>query len=287
MMTERDTLPCPGCHTPLPPEATGCQICMRPRTRQEIMRGYAKLRDDKARKRRRPFQIAAAVLVLAGGGWLIKEHGSALKAPLSSGASAVGHWADDMRNPSNYASRKDPEPPATAEPSEPGGPVAPQSALRSQLFPDDYAPAAASEGGPGKAPAEKPAAPKPLMKNAWRVTGTVYDLATLEPIAGAKIVFLREEKEPVEETTDESGTYAADLVKGDGWTVALQAPDRRRGQILDLDPSYRVRDDDERRAVFDNVSVGDLAPAPVGWSGSTAKTRLDLFAVPHHWTHRP
>ncbi|MDP3541852.1 MAG: carboxypeptidase-like regulatory domain-containing protein [Elusimicrobiota bacterium] len=286
-MTEKDSLPCPGCHTALPPEATGCQICMRPRTRQEIMRGYAKLRDDKARKRRRPFQILAALLLLGGAGWLVKERGSELKAPLSSGAAAVGRWADDMRNPSNYASRKEPEPAPKAEPSEPGGPVAPESALRSQLFPDDYARSAPSEGGPGGAPAGKPAAQKPLKKNAWRVSGTVYDLATLEPVAGAKVVFLRDEKELVEETTDDAGAYAADLSNGGGWTVALQAPNRRRGQILDLDPSYRVRDDDERRAVYDNVSVGDLAPAPVEWSASTVKTRLDLFAVPHHWTRRP
>ncbi|MCR4294385.1 MAG: hypothetical protein NUW21_02535, partial [Elusimicrobia bacterium] len=60
-----------------------------------------------------------------------------------------------------------------------------------------------------------------------------------------------------------------------------------RGQILDLDPSYRVRDDDERRAVFDNVSDGDLIPVHVEWNRSSAKARLDLFAVPRHWPHRP
>ena len=46
-MSETNTLPCPGCHTPLSPEDTGCQVCMRQRTRQEIMRGYAKLREER------------------------------------------------------------------------------------------------------------------------------------------------------------------------------------------------------------------------------------------------
>lgn len=288
-MNEKDALPCPGCHTPLPPEATGCQICMRPRTRQEIMRGYAKLRDDKARRRRRPYQILVALLVLAGGGWLFAEHGDALKGLAASAGAALGRWADDMRNPSNYAMKQAPAEPAKTEPPPaPGGPVAPESALRSQLFPDDHAPTPAPSpaGAPGGAP-PAPAAPKPLAKNAWRVSGTIYDLATLEPVAGAKVVFLRDEKQPVEAATDESGAYEADIVKGDGWTVSVQAPERRRGQILDLDPSYRVRDADERRAVFDNISDGDLIPAPADWKRSSSRVTLDLFVIPNRWPHAP
>ncbi len=282
-MTEKDALPCPGCHTPLAPEATGCQICMRPRTRQEIMRGYARLRDDKARRRRRPFQILAAVLVLAGGGWLIAMHGGALKGLAAAAGGAIGRWTDDMRDPSNYAMKKAPEEPAKAPPPPaPGEPVAPESALRAQLFPDDYAAAPPAAGGSVEEPAA-PAAPKPLAKNAWRVSGTIYDLATLEPVAGAKVVFLLDEKQPVETETDESGVYAADLVKGDGWTVSVRAPERRRGQILDLDPSYRVRDEDERRAVFDNISDGDLIPAPADWKRSSSRVTLDLFVIPNRW----
>lgn len=289
-MTEQDTLPCPGCHTPLPPEATGCQICMRPRTRQEIMRGYAKLRDDKARRRRRPFQILAAALFLAGGGWLFAEHGRALKALAASAGGAIVRWTDDMRNPSNYAARSAPEAPAAAAtpPPAPGGPVAPESAMRSQLFPDDYAtpPAPPAAAVPGQGP-PAPAAPKPLAKNAWRVSGTIYDLATLEPVAGAKVVFLLDDKRPVETETDERGAYEADLVKGDGWTVSVSAPQRRRGQILDLDPSYLVRDADERRAVFDNISDGDLIPAPADWKRSSSRVTLDLFVIPNRWPSAP
>jgi hypothetical protein len=59
-------LPCPACDTPLPPEATSCHICLRARPKQEIVRGYAKLRDAKGRRKRLPFLILAGI-VLAGG----------------------------------------------------------------------------------------------------------------------------------------------------------------------------------------------------------------------------
>lgn len=283
-MPDNDTLPCPGCHTPLPPEATGCQICMRSRTRQEIMRGYAKIREDKARRRRRPFQLLAAVLLLGAGGWLFKTHGARLTAAASAAGGAIVRWADDMRNPSHYAMQAAPKPePKPEPPPAPGAPVAPESAMRSQLFPEDHQPPTPPADAPSKSP-ERPAGPKPLSKNAWRVSGTVYDLASLNPVPDAEVTFLLDEKEPRSARTDEYGAYEVDLPKGDGWTVHLVAPERRRGQILDIDPSYRVRDADERRAVLENVTDGDLIPAPVGWRRSASKARLDLFAIPNRWT---
>lgn len=282
-MTEKDTLPCPGCHTPLPPEATGCQICMRSRTRQEIVRGYSKLREEKARKRRRPFQMLAAVLALAGGGWLLSEHGATLRTLASSAGEAIGAVIDDMRDPSNYAKSKAPEEPAPAAPRpKPGEPVAPEAALRAQLFPDDHAPAPVSAEGSGEAPAAS-AASRPLAADAWRVSGTVYSIATLEPVAEARVVFLLDGKEPREKTTDVRGRFTTDLVKAAGWTVNVQAPDHRDGQVLDLDPSYRVRDADERRAVFNHISDGDLIPAPIEWKLSNSRVTLDLFVIPNHW----
>ena len=284
-MPENDTLPCPGCPTPLPPEATGCQICMRARTRQEIMRGYAKLREDKARKRRRPFQLLAAVLLLGAGGWLFKTHGARLTAAASAAGGAIARWADDLRNPSHYAMQAAPKPePKPEPPPVPGAPVAPESAMRSQLFPEDYQPPAPAADAPAKPPERRPAGPKPLAKNAWRVSGTVYDLASLKPVPGAEVTFLLDEKAPRSATTDENGSYEVDLPKGDGWTVHMVAPDRRGGQILDIDPSYRDRDADERRAVFENITDGDLIAAPVGWRRSPSKARLDLFAIPNRWT---
>lgn len=285
-MTENETLPCPGCHTPLPLEATGCQICMRARTKQEIVRGYTKLREQKARKRRRPFQVLAAVLLLGAGGKLFMVYGDALMTAAGSVRGEIARWADDMRNPSNYAPEGAAAPAPAPPPSAPGSPTPPEDALRTQLFSPETPPASpAPAQRPASAPAAAPpAGPKPLAKNTWRVSGTVYDLATLDPVPGANIAFLRDSKESATATTDDKGAYEIDLAKGGGWTVSLEAPDRRRGQIFDIDPSYRVRDADERRAALEHITDGDLAPAPVDWKRARTKVRLDLIAVPNRWT---
>lgn len=279
-MPPDESLPCPGCHTPLLPEATGCHICMRARSRQEIMRGYVKLRSDKERRRRRPFLVAGALLLLAVGGKLFLMYEDAAKAAASSAGDLISRRIDDMRNPSNYAMKPvaQGEPAPAPPPAAPGSPVAPENALRAQLFPDESAPPQA----PGSVAPVKagPAAPRPLIKNAWRVTGTVYALATLAPVAGAEVAFRRDGAETQTAVTDAKGAYETDLAKGDGWTVEVAAPAHHHGQILDLDPSYRDRDADERRAVLENLSDGDLIPAPVSWPRSKARVSLDLFVIP-------
>ncbi|MDP3541378.1 MAG: hypothetical protein Q8T11_02795, partial [Elusimicrobiota bacterium] len=121
----------------------------------------------------------------------------------------------------------------------------------------------------------------------WRVSGTVYDLATMESVQGADITFLRDDKEPAKATTGDDGSYEIDLAKGDGWTVSVEAHGRRPGQVLDLDPSYRVRDADERRAALELITDGDLGPAAVDWKRSSSKVRLDLIVVPSQWPSSP
>jgi len=278
-----DMLPCPGCHTPLPLEATGCQICMRARTKQEIMRGYAKLREDKARRQRLPIKILAVILILGGGGKLFLTYQERITAAAGSASGKISRWADDMRDPSHYSGRQ----PAAS--SEAPAPAAPADPLRTQTFSDSAKPAKAPAPAPGATPAvaASPPAPKPLVKNAWRVTGTVYDLATLAPVPKALIVFKHEGMPTVEATTDEQGAYEADLDKKDGWSVSLKAPNYRRGQILDIDPPYRVRDADERHAAFDHLTDGDLIPVQVGWKRTSSRVRLDLVAAPQYWSDAP
>ena len=295
-----DTLPCPGCHTALPPEATGCQICMRARTKQEIMRGYAKLRDDKARKRRLPFQLLAALLVLGGGGKLLMVYRSQLAASASSLSGKVRRWSDDMRDPKNYSAAPAPPAPAPADPTASPAPslgtaVPPEDALREKLFPTDAAPQrqpAASGSRRGKVRA----APRAAPKNSWRVSGGVYDLATLAPVPGAVITFLRDGTSPETATTDEKGAYEIDLAKGDGWTVDMKVIDRGRGgardnryrgMLVDIDPPYRVRDADERRATIEHISDGDMVPSPLDWKKASSRVKLDLIAVPSRWTEVP
>lgn len=286
-MSDHDTLPCAGCHTPLPLEATGCQICMRARTRQEIMRGYTLMRERQLRLKRRPYKIAGAVLAAAAAGALAWNYGARIAAVAVPKVSAAVRWADDMRNPENYASKPRSEPPPPAQPPAPGEPVPPEAALGNQLFPRDPAPQPGGPAAPAKASPPRPARNRPLAKNAWRVSGTVYDLDTLAPLHGADIAFMADDKEIEKVTTDERGEYEVDLPKTAGLSVSMEAADRRPGQIVDADPPYRQRDADERRAAFEHVTDGDLGPAPLEWKRSASRVRLDLVAVPNRWTEPP
>lgn len=243
------------------------------------MRGYALLRERQARQRSRPFKILGAVLAVAASAALLNAYAGRLR----SAAGAAARWADDFRNPASYASKKAEDVPAApAAPAPP--PVAPEAALSSQLLdPEPAREPAPSAASAAAAPAARPAAAGPPAKGDWRVSGSVYDLAELRPVAGAEITFLRDGREPAKAGTGDDGTFEIDLAKGDGWTVEVQAPGYRPGQVLELDPPYRARDADERRAALELITDGDLAPAAVGWKRSSSRVRLDLIVVPSRW----
>lgn len=275
MTNDNRNLPCLGCSTELPPEATGCPICLRGRTPQEILRGYAKLRAAATAKRRRPYLIAAAVVVLGVSGWLVATYRQKIKAA----AGALARRVDAMRDPKNYAPQA-PAPAAPRPPAAPGEPASVETAVRAQLMSADTPPANPAPAPPPVSAPPQAAPAKALATNAWRVSGTVYDLKTLEPVADAEITFVRHESETETTMTDAHGEYEIDLAKGDGWTVSLISARHRRGQVLDIDPPYRVRDTDERLAAMNALTDGDLAATPVDWSRGHARVRLDLVAVP-------
>lgn len=291
-MTE--SLPCPGCSTPLPPEATGCQICMRGRTKQEIVRGYTQLRESKERRRRLPLKIASFFLFAAAAGKLGWDFRAVIRTTSATAMTRVAAWYDKFTDPSSYA-------PKSAPSAENAGETAPKSIspLTTQTTPppglaNDVPehPGSAPPPASRTAPAPPPAVKSPVAKNAWRVSGVVYDLSSLEPVPESVVKFTRDGREPVTAQTGADGSYEVDLVKGDGWTVSMTSMSGqkaqlagkgqgwRRGQILDVDPPYRQRDADERRAAIDALSDGDLGPAPVGWKRSASKVNLDLVAVP-------
>ena len=283
----KETLPCPGCHTELTPEATGCHICMRARTKQEIVRGYAKLREEQARRKRRPFQIMATVLVVGAGSWLVVRFQVPLMTVARSGKARAAAWFDRFTDTNTYAPEK-----ATETASETTPPVAPvtKSPFAPVLTPPaelelrNARPAAPIVAAP--ATPLIPAKP-PVPKNSWVVTGTVYDVDNLEPAKNATISFTRDTLPKVVVKTDDNGEYEAVLAKGEGWTALVEVRNRRRGQVADLEPPYRTRDEDERRAAFDHISDGDLAPAAVAGNLKSAKVHMDFVTFPNYWSSSP
>src|SRR5579885_3207392 len=96
-----DQLPCPGCRTLLNMEDTSCPICLRPRSKYEITRAYAELREAKARARRRPFIVLAVLLAAGGAGREVYLRRAALSSAASSAYSRVSAFAARETDPRN------------------------------------------------------------------------------------------------------------------------------------------------------------------------------------------
>lgn len=285
-----DTLPCPGCHTPLLPEATGCHICMRARTKQEIVRGYAKLREEQARRKSRPFKILAAVLFVGGAGWLVARFQTPLIAGARSAKRHTAAWYDRFVDAHSYAPAKpaDAETAVSPDAATTKSPFATPVTVPSELRPASGPAPAPFAGGPaGAAPTPVAPAKPPVPKNSWLVTGTVYDIDNLEPAKQATITFTRETFPKVVVKTNDEGVYEAVLVKGEGWTALVEVRNRRRGQVADLEPPYRARDEDERRAAFEHISDGDLAPAAITGKTSASTLHRDFVTFPQSWANGP
>jgi hypothetical protein len=140
---------------------------------------------------------------------------------------------------------------------------------------------------PSVGPAASALAPSPMSNR--RVSGQVYDLASLAPVSSAMITFTKDdnEEDAVRAMTNKDGSYDVSLPKGDGWTVSVAATNRRPGQVFDIDPGYRTFGVDVRRAALESVTDGDLAPAPVEWPRGKSAIRLNLIVMPERWPSPP
>lgn len=290
MTSEKGMLPCPGCHTPLPPDATGCQICLRSRTKQEIVRGYAYLRAEEKRRKALPFKVAGAAIVIALTAFFSWDN----RGKILEWAERARRWTakkyERFLDANSYVDKKkEPDLPVTVNPADlpkddPRSPFSPNHKPAQQPVVEAF-----RGVSPPPPPRPEPAPPAPKRapaKTDWRVSGTVYDLATLEPVGDAEVVFLLHGRSPRTATTGGDGTYEADIPKDEGWTVTLRSGRHKPGQIVDADPPYRSRDADERRATQQNASEGDLSPAPVSFPRSKSRVTLNLVAVPETWPDR-
>jgi hypothetical protein len=162
---------------------------------------------------------------------------------------AVGRWSEEMTDAKRYRDK-------------------PAEAVETPADPESSA-----------SPLPKP----PPADDVWRVSGMVYDLATLRPVPDANVLFIREGISSLHTMTDEAGRYEVDVLRGAGWAVSVQAANYRAGQIMDVDPPYRERDAEARRAAVEHLSEADLVPAPVDWSRKRSQVTLDLLTVPYAW----
>ncbi|MDX6770050.1 MAG: carboxypeptidase-like regulatory domain-containing protein, partial [Elusimicrobiota bacterium] len=133
-------------------------------------------------------------------------------------------------------------------------------------------------------PARPPEPPPPPFANQRRVYGVVYDLETLRPVAGARVLIApRAGGAGQEQVTDRDGHYLADLFREQfaaGQLVSVSAPGYRPGQLEESGSPYRERSLESRRATLEETTDSDLEPTLLKASDDGGLVPFDLVVLP-------
>jgi len=287
------TIPCPGCGTRLNLSDVGCPICLRGRSPQEITRGYAKVRADDARRRRRPLVVTAWLAGLATAGYLALTFQAPALAFLHDVSARFGHFYDENSDPAHiapdfHASTAPTNPSAATQPP-PAAPAASAPAARPAPAP---APATSRPAAVSAAMA-KPAgpnlsAPEPPLPHAdasqWILHGRVYDLSTLEPIASASLSIKLGEGVVQTTSSNIDGYYAVVLPRlqsdNSGYTVDNRDPRYATAVHHEGDIPYRKLQAAERRRLIQNAQENDLHPSTISDIAGEEGVSRDLFLSP-------
>lgn len=236
---------CPGCTTELSPEATSCYVCTRPRSRNEIFKDIHGQQLQIQSRRRRPWIIAGLVLAAAGAGygwWKLKPprkapaQAPAAAAQAPAGAEAgrpesLGHSEPVEMFPREQ--REEAPPPAQPQPTIP--------IMGPGSFPSEAAPATAPPPEFHKSRAAFPAK--------WKISGRVYDLLTLEPVAGASVTFTNQETGKRHSAkTGKDGRYSLVLpsLKEGAYAPDVAHPAYRAGFLEDGEVPYKEQGESRR-----------------------------------------
>src|SRR6266704_2627052 len=64
---------CPACYAEMGPNDMQCPICLRPRSRKELMESLNQTRREEDAQRKRPFRIAGALVLVVALGYVVKQ----------------------------------------------------------------------------------------------------------------------------------------------------------------------------------------------------------------------
>lgn len=282
-----------------------CTHCRTPRDDMEIEEGRALVRDEELRLRRRPKRIAAGVAaaVFLGSVWLLRG----IWAPPLAGAwndfraevektRQPGHWLKGRASSPLLGTAAVPAA-SQAGPSSSSSPLPDQVSISSFIYiqasapPPPTAPSTPAPSPPALEPVPPPpataAAPSttfpPPGPGEVRVHGTVYDLATRQPVKGVNVRFeSREKNGRWDAMTNAAGRYEVNLFKdaSDAFSVMIEAPGYRKGLLEDRDPPYRERSQQAREDLIAETIDSDLEPVPLRHRESARIVQLDLVLVP-------
>jgi len=268
----------------------GCPICLRGRSPQEITRGYAKVRADDARRRRRPLVVTAWLAGLATAGYLALTFQAPVLAFLHDTSTRFGHFYDDNSDPAHiapdYRAVEAPTNPPAAPAPTPASP--PPSAPRPASPPAATSRIAAPPTGLPKPSVPSLSAPEPPLPHAegsqWILHGRAYDLSTLEPVAGAQLAVKFNDGVFQTMNADSQGYYAVLLQRlqsdNGGYTVENRDPRYATAVHHEGDIPYRKLPAAERRRLIQSAQENDVHPSTISDVSGEEGVRRDLFLSP-------
>lgn len=227
------TIRCPACETEMEATESSCPVCMRGRTRHEMMQGLQA--PKKLAKSRRRLVLGLLSVAAAGAGfWQLRVELGARKAaaPLAAPEPAAATPVDASTATASESGGPSADPEAAPPTTEPAPP--PNEAflaeLRQQLAQTPPAAGRAPQAPSGDAeiaPQPAPGAATEPIEGDWKVSGKVYELITLKPVARARVVFasrLSGKDHPVR--TDAKGAYSVSIPKlgESGYDVGFSHP---------------------------------------------------------------
>lgn len=244
-MGEELTVPCRGCGTALDPAALSCYVCMRSRTRKELLDDLKGNRREQAARRSRPKLLLLLFFVAAG----VAYEWPAIRRALRPTGPASGTVAPAASSPM----------PAAAPRPTPG------QAVRTTPVPRPRTTFAPEAPTPGR----------------WPASGRVYDLFSLAPVAAAKLVFAdRDTGAKARATTDQKGRYRLSLAASEaGYALDVRHPRYRPGYLEEAEPPLSTRSSGRREEAAYEAAQSAVLHVPI-LAGDDGSVRYDIVLIP-------
>jgi len=263
---------CPGCHSEIDPSSTSCPVCMRPRSRREIIQSIIAIQQAPTRRRRTAARAAVLGVILAAAGFFgWRARADLLDRALRAKAS-IPAWMGKSHDVLGLSGSDAPQP------------APPAAGLQSLAQPGpDHA--AAPDAGrlppPAPAAAETPAAAP--ARSDWSVRGLVYDLFTLKPVAGARVTFTsRESGQVIVTRSDAAGRYSLLLprVSAGGYDITVRHGRYQQTYLEENEPPYRSMSDERRQEAASQLLQSAVLHVPFLPAPEEETVEHDLVLLP-------
>lgn len=273
---------------------TGCQVCLRGRSAQEITRGYARAREREAWRRRRPFVILAALIALGVGAYAFQTYQTQLLNFGKQSMASFGRFYDANSDPAAIAPHyggaaavtQEPPPAPTSNSLPTPPPAATFTPTAAPTPAPAPVPARAAPAGPPPVAEPRLDAPEPTVPTAppgqWVLHGRIFNLKTLKPLANVRLAVKRGDFAFSFAASGPDGWYSVVLPhvddNGDGYQLAAQQADYASAAQYEGDIPYATLSASERTRLIQAAQEGDIHPSPI--TGASDYVRRDVFLSP-------